>query len=139
MRHELHARAHGARTKPPKLILRGAGMPVLDFVWFTREQVKADREAIIARIEKEIKYPVFVKPATLGSSIGVSCAKTREELEAAIDLAASYDHRIIAEVGVVKPVEINCAVLGYGEDVKASVLEMPVTSGDFLDFAKKYL
>ncbi len=122
-----------------KLILRGAGFPVLDFVWFTREQIKNEREEIIARIEKEIKYPVFVKPATLGSSIGVSCAKTREELEAAIDLAASYDHRIVAEVGVVNPVEINCAVLGYGEDVQASVLEMPVTSGKFLDFYEKYL
>ncbi|MDO5298448.1 MAG: D-alanine--D-alanine ligase family protein [Clostridia bacterium] len=124
-----------------KQMLRGAGYPVLDFVWFTRDQLKAQRGQIIERIEKEIKYPVFVKPAALGSSIGVSRAANREELEAAIDLAASYDRRILVEVGVTHPVEINCAALGYGEDVRASVCEMPVPSaGDsFLNFFEKYL
>lgn len=124
-----------------KQMLRGAGYPVLDFVWFTRDQLKTQRGQIIERIEKEIKYPVFVKPAALGSSIGVSRAANREELEAAIDLAASYDRRILVEVGVTHPVEINCAALGYGEDVRASVCEMPVPSaGDsFLNFFEKYL
>lgn len=124
-----------------KQMLRGAGYPVLDFVWFTRDQLKTQREQIVARIEKEIKYPAFVKPAALGSSIGVSRAGNREELEAAIDLAASYDRRILVEVGITHPVEINCAALGYGEDVRASVCEMPVPSaGDsFLNFFEKYL
>ncbi|MDO5377238.1 MAG: D-alanine--D-alanine ligase family protein [Clostridia bacterium] len=124
-----------------KQLLRGAGFPVLDFVWFTRDQLENDREAIIARIEKEIKYPAFVKPAALGSSIGVSKAKNREELERALELAASYDRRILVEVGITRPVEINCAALGYGEDVMTSVCEMPVsaTDGGFLDFFEKYL
>ncbi len=124
-----------------KQILRGAGYPVLDFVWFTREQLKKDRKAVIERVEKEIKYPAFIKPAALGSSIGVSRAKNREELERALDVAASYDRRILVEVGVVHPVEINCAALGYGEDVRASVCEMPVPSSNdtFLDFWQKYL
>ena len=124
-----------------KQILRGAGFPVLDFVWFTREQLKNDRKAVIERVEKEIKYPAFIKPAALGSSIGVSRAKNREELERALDVAASYDRRILVEVGVVHPVEINCAALGYGEDVRASVCEMPVPSSNdtFLDFWQKYL
>jgi len=124
-----------------KQMLRGEGFPVLDFVWFTRDQLKQDREAIIARIEKKIKYPAFVKPAALGSSIGVSRASNREELEKAIDLAASYDRRILVEVGINNPVEINCAALGYGEDVMTSVCEMPVPStGDkFLNFFEKYL
>lgn len=124
-----------------KQILRGAGYPVLDFVWFTRDQLKTQREEIIAKIEKKIKYPAFVKPAALGSSIGVSKATSREELEKAIDLAASYDRRILVEVGINHPVEINCAALGYGEDVMASVCEMPVPStGDkFLNFFEKYL
>ncbi len=124
-----------------KQILRGAGFPVLDFVWFTRDQLKLERESIIEKIERKIKYPAFVKPAALGSSIGVSKANNREELEKAIDLAASYDRRILVEVGINNPVEINCAALGYGEEVRASVCEMPVPStGDkFLNFFEKYL
>ena len=124
-----------------KQMLRGAGYPVLDFVWFTRDQLKNERDAIVERIEREIKYPAFVKPAALGSSIGVSKASNREELEKAIDLAASYDRRILVEVGINNPVEINCAALGYGEEVRASVCEMPVPStGDkFLNFFEKYL
>ena len=124
-----------------KQILRGAGFPVLDYVWFTRDRMKTERAAIIEEIEKKIKYPAFVKPAALGSSIGVSRANNREELEKAIDLAASYDRRILVEVGIDNPVEINCAALGYGEDVSASVCEMPVPSagGQFLSFFEKYL
>ena len=124
-----------------KQMLRGAGYPVLDYVWCTRDQLKADREAIMERIEREIKYPAFVKPAALGSSIGVSKANNREELDRALDLAASYDRRILVEVGINNPVEINCAALGYGEDVRTSVCEMPVPStGDkFLNFFEKYL
>ena len=124
-----------------KQMLRGAGYPVLDFVWFTRDQLKSDREAIIAKVEKKIKYPAFVKPAALGSSIGVSRATNREELQKALDVAASYDRRILVEVGINHPVEINCAALGYGEDVRASVCEMPVPTADgsFLTFWEKYL
>lgn len=124
-----------------KQMLRGAGFPVLNFVWFTRDQLRADREGVMAMIEQEIKYPVFVKPAALGSSIGVSKAENREELEKAVDLAASYDRRILVEVGISNPVEINCAALGYGEEVRTSVCEMPVPSaGDkFLNFFEKYL
>lgn len=124
-----------------KQMLRGTGFPVLDFVWFTRDQLALEREAIIEKIERKIKYPAFVKPAALGSSIGVSRANNREELEKAIDLAASYDRRIMVEVGVENPVEINCAALGYGEDVRVSVCEMPIPStGDkFLNFFEKYL
>ena len=124
-----------------KQLLRGAGYPVLDFVWFTRDQLKADREEVIAKVEKKIKYPAFVKPASLGSSIGVSRANNREELEKALDVAASYDRRILVEVGITRPVEINCAALGYGEDVRASVCEMPVPTADgsFLTFWEKYL
>ena len=124
-----------------KQMLRGAGYPVLDYVWLTRDQLKADREAIVERIEREIKYPAFVKPAALGSSIGVSKATNREELDKALDLAASYDRRILVEVGINNPVEINCAALGYGEDVRTYVCEMPVPStGDkFLNFFEKYL
>ena len=124
-----------------KQILRGAGFPVLDFVWCTRDEYHHNPDAFIERVEKEIRYPAFVKPAALGSSIGVSRAENREELEKALELAASYDRRILVEVGITHPVEINCAALGYGEDVQTSVCEMPVPSSDdtFLDFFQKYM
>ena len=72
---------------------------------------------------------------------GILSEYDREELERALDVAASYDRRILVEVGVVHPVEINCAAVGYGEDVRASVCEMPVPSSNdtFLDFWQKYL
>ena len=66
-----------------KQLLRGAGFPVLDFIWFTRDQLEKDRLKIVERAEQEIRYPMFVKPASLGSSIGVSKALNREELEKA--------------------------------------------------------
>ena len=71
----------------------------------------------------------------------MSRANNREELEKALDVAASYDRRILVEVGITRPVEINCAALGYGEDVRASVCEMPVPTADgsFLTFWEKYL
>lgn len=124
-----------------KQLLRGAGFPVLDFIWFTRDQLEHDRLLIIERAEKEIRYPMFVKPACLGSSIGVSKVDDREELDKALTLAASYDRRILIEVGIDHPVEINCAAVGYGEKVSASVCEMPVSASDdaFLTFWEKYL
>jgi D-alanine-D-alanine ligase len=124
-----------------KQLLRGAGFPVLDFIWFTRDQLEKDRLKIVERAEQEIRYPMFVKPASLGSSIGVSKAVNREELEKALALAASYDRRILIEVGIEHPVEINCAAVGYGENVQSSVCEMPVSASDdsFLTFWEKYL
>ncbi len=124
-----------------KQILRGAGFPVLDYMWITRDRLEKQREEILQQAERDIRYPMFVKPASLGSSIGVSRVTNRGELEIALDLAASYDRRILIEVGVSRPVEINCAAVGYGDEVEASACEMPVSSGDdsFLNFFEKYL
>jgi len=124
-----------------KFMLRGAGLPVLDFIWFTREDLQTKREEILAEAESKISYPMFVKPATLGSSIGVSQVHNRDELEKAVDLAASFDQRILIEVGIENPVEVNCAVLGYADDVRPSVCEMPVSTQKegFLTFWEKYL
>ena len=83
-------------------------------------------------------YPVFVKPANLGSSIGVSRADHREALREALELAFSYDRRVLVEKGLDHPVELNCSVLGYDDEVTASPIEMPL-SGQFLTFDEKYL
>jgi len=122
-----------------KLIYKGCGLPVLDMCWFERGDWEKDREAILAKVEKEVGYPAFVKPANLGSSIGISKAKDREGLIKAIETAVAFDKRILVEVGVEKLEEVNCAAVGFGSDVTASVCEMPVTWEEFLTFDEKYM
>ena len=124
-----------------KYLFRGAGLPIVDFLWFTREGLEADAESVYVRVEEELRYPVFVKPATLGSSIGISRAENRQELVDACDLAAKYDRRILVETAVERPTEVNCAAIGFGDSVRVSACEMPVPSdpGHFLSFYEKYL
>ena len=122
-----------------KLIYRGCGLPVTDMCWFERADWEGDREDILRRVETEIGYPAFVKPANLGSSIGISRAKDRESLADAIDVAASFDRRILVEKGVEHLKEVNCAAVGYGEDITVSPCEMPVSWEEFLTFDEKYL
>ena len=122
-----------------KRFFKAFGYPILPDCALTRTQWERDRDAAIARVEAALPYPVFVKPACLGSSIGVSPAKDREALIAALELAFSYDRRVLVEQGLDKPVEVNCSVLGFDGERRASVLEMSNTGAGFLDFADKYL
>ena len=123
-----------------KQFFRGAGtLPCLPDCWFTRSMFQADREAVLDKVEKELGYPVFVKPANLGSSIGVSRADDREGLIDSLELAFDYDRRVLVEKGLDKPIELNCSVLGYDDDVTASPIEMPLSGEQFLDFKEKYL
>ena len=122
-----------------KRFFRGCGFPILPDCALTRSQWERDPEAAMNEVEKALEYPVFVKPACLGSSIGVSPAKDREKLRDALELAFSYDRRVLIEKGLDKPIEVNCSVLGFDGERKASVLEMPNTGAGFLDFSEKYL
>ncbi len=122
-----------------KQCFRGMGFPVLDFVAVLRSQWRRDHGSVFGLVEDALAYPVFVKPANLGSSIGVSRADSRGELEEALDLAAEYDRRILVEKGLDSPLELNCSVLGFDDEALPSVLEMPVTGGQALDFSAKYL
>ena len=122
-----------------KQFFRGAGLPVLPGIWFSRSTFRNDRDSVAEQVEKEIGYPVFVKPANLGSSIGVSRADDRESLYDSLELAFEYDRRVLVEKGLDKPVELNCSVKGYDDDVQASPIEMPLNSDGFLDFGDKYL
>jgi D-alanine-D-alanine ligase len=88
------------------------------------------------QVEAEVGYPCFVKPANLGSSVGICKCRTRAELEAALDSAASYDRRIIVEAGVVAR-EVECAVLG-NDTPKASVIGEIRFDSDFYDYETKY-
>jgi len=122
-----------------KQFFRGAGLPVLPGLWFTRSQYNDGRQAVCGRVADELGFPVFVKPANLGSSIGVSRADDRESLADSLDLAFEYDRRVLVEKGLEKPVELNCSVAGYDNDVTASPIEMPINNDEFLDFKDKYL
>lgn len=122
-----------------KKLLKDAGIPVVECVWFYSTEWLKDRENIITKIEAEIKYPLIVKPATTGSSVGVKRVDNRLELEDAVDLARSFSKKIMAEVMVVNLREINCAVLGDYERAEASVCEEPISSKDILTYQDKYM
>jgi len=122
-----------------KKLLKDAGIPVVDCVWFYSTDWLKDKENIITKIEAEIKYPLIVKPATTGSSVGVKKVENRFELEDAVDLARTFSKKIMAEVMVVNLREINCAVLGDYEKAEASVCEEPLGSKDVLTYQDKYM
>lgn len=122
-----------------KQILQQNNIPVVDGVNFSRSDWLKNPDEIIERIKENLSFPVFVKPATLGSSIGVSRADDEEMARGSIDMASNFDRRILVESAVMEGIEINCSVIGYGEDITVSVLEQPLSWSDFLAFEDKYL
>ncbi len=122
-----------------KSVFLGAGFPSLPYTYFDRDAFNTDAETVLDNCEAKLQYPMFVKPSNLGSSIGITKAHNRDELNEAIQVASQYDRRILVEQGVDNPKEINCSALGFGDNVKASVCEMPYNSDEFLTFSDKYL
>ena len=120
-----------------KELLLAHGVPVVPFRATTRGAFERNPGRALAEIE-ELGYPVFVKPANLGSSIGVSKARDRQELRDALAEAAKFDRRLLIEQAVPAPREIECAVLGNDEPL-ASVAGEVVPSNDFYDYAAKYI
>lgn len=130
--------ANGMDKITMKMILAACDIPVVPYVWFTDKQWYSSRQEIIDRIESSLGYPVIVKPANLGSSVGIASAKDREALETAIDDAERYSSRIIVEHMIANLREINCSVLGDCDEYETSVCEEPIHSGDFLTYDQKY-
>ena len=122
-----------------KLLFKGCGFPVVEGVWFDRGRWSRERDGVMDECEDKLGFPLIVKPANLGSSIGINIAHDRNQLEDAIETAAAYDHRILVEKAVSPLREVNCSVLGYGDHVETSELEMPVTKEEFLTFRGKYM
>ncbi|MDO5724839.1 MAG: D-alanine--D-alanine ligase family protein [Tissierellia bacterium] len=114
-------------------------IPTVEYKWFYRSSWKDANEKIISGIEESFDYPVFVKPANLGSSIGITKANNREELINAVEVAMFYDRKIIIERAITNGREINCAVLGFEDNLETSLLEEPVGWEDLLTFDEKYL
>ena len=122
-----------------KRVLRDAGVPVVDFVaFYSMENIK-DEEKVLKEVEEKLSYPVIVKPGNLGSSVGIRKAKTKVELEEAIEFAMEFADRVIVEKAVVKLKEINCSVLGNVVDTAASECEEPFFSDEILSYADKYM
>jgi len=122
-----------------KVVLRQHSVPVLDAVSFTRAEWEQAPDNVVQHILSVLKFPVFVKPATLGSSIGIARADDEAALRRNIDIASSFDRRVLVEAAFTGGVEINCAVLGGNNAIEASVLEQPITWEEFLSFEAKYL
>ncbi len=133
------ASANGMDKITMKMILRDCDVPVVDYVWFTDKQWYSQREKLIGRIESELGYPVIVKPANLGSSVGIGRAADREQLVARVAEAEKYSTRLIVEHMVENLKEINCSVLGDCDDYQTSVLEEPIKSGEILSYTDKYM
>lgn len=122
-----------------RMVLKEAGLPVLDYVWFYSKRWFSDPAGVYEQIESRLSYPLIVKPANSGSSVGITPAANREELEDALDLASRFSNRIIVEHKVVNLREINCSVLGDYEKAIPSVCEEPVSSDQILSYKDKYM
>ena len=133
------ASANGMDKITMKMILQACNIPVVDYVWFTDKQWSAQRDELIAQVESKLQYPVIVKPANLGSSVGIGCAHNREELIDKVDTAEQYSSRIVVEYMVKDLQEINCSVIGDCDEYQMSVLEQPLTSQDILTYTDKYM
>lgn len=133
------ASANGMDKITMKMILRACDIPVVDYTWFTDQQWSSDPDAVIAQVEKALAYPVIVKPADLGSSVGIARADNRETLAEKITEAAKYSTRLIVEHLVEQLKEINCSVLGTCDDYRTSVLEEPIKTGEILSYTDKYM
>ncbi|MTI46954.1 MAG: D-alanine--D-alanine ligase [Firmicutes bacterium] len=122
-----------------KDVFKSYNLPMVEYMWFFRRRWLEERDSIIKEVEEKLSYPVFVKPANLGSSVGITKAKDTNELIAAIEIAIRYDRKIIIEQGIDKPREINIAVMGYDDKVKTSLCEEPLGWQDFLSYEDKYI
>lgn len=122
-----------------KYVMQAAGLPVLDCKCFYAREYSENKEAIIESAEKEIGYPMIVKPVNLGSSVGISKAKDRAALIDAIELAVSFSDKVLIEHAVTAIREINCSVVGDTDECMASVCEEPFMNDEILSYEDKYM
>ncbi|MCI9147533.1 MAG: D-alanine--D-alanine ligase [Hungatella sp.] len=135
---DVTASAIGMDKYYTKTVLKENGVPVLDCILFKTSDYR-DVPAMIAGVEEKFGYPVIIKPVNLGSSVGISVAKNRTELEKSIDDAYTYATKILVEPAVMNLREINCAVLGDENEAIASECEEPLHSDEILSYEDKYL
>lgn len=121
-----------------KQVFKNMGLPIVDYTWFFDSEYADDCEKIFADVKK-LGYPVIVKPATLGSSVGITYVKEEKELANAIEEAMKYDVKVVVEKAVKNLVEVNCSVLGNYSYQETSVIEEVTSDEEFLTYADKYI
>ena len=129
--------ALGMDKEKMKMIFHSIGLPIVDYLVFRRSEWERSPETVMNALEQSLKYPLFVKPVNLGSSVGINKAHNRQELEHAINVAAEYDRKIVVEQGI-NCREFECAVLGNDEPL-ASVVGEIVPCNEFYDYRAKYI
>jgi D-alanine-D-alanine ligase len=133
------ASACGMDKVAMKMLFAQAGLPLCKYLWFLRSEWQMEQAKVLRRVAREIGFPCFVKPANLGSSVGISKATDKESLVKAIDLAAEYDRKVIVEE-LVNARELECAVLGNDQPEASLPGEYVVydEAARFLDYTEKY-
>lgn len=120
-----------------KRVAIAVGIPVLKDIWVLSSAWKENRKKTISEVKSKLKFPLFVKPARLGSSIGLNKAHNISELEEYLDVACFYDTKIMLEESMEEAKEVNISILG-NNPYEVSVCEMPISSGEVLSFEDKY-
>lgn len=118
-------------------ILQAEGIHQTPYTWFIADDWANDKEEVKRKIET-LSYPVFVKPANGGSTIGIEKVKSATDIESAIERVLQFDTRIVVEAEVKDCIEVNVSVLGVNNDIQASVAEQPIKADEFLSYADKY-
>ena len=121
-----------------KEIFKANNLPIVDYTWFFDFEYSLDKEKITKKIS-DLGYPVVVKPATLGSSIGITVVHDEKELDNAITEAITYDSKILVEKMVENLVEVNCSVRGTTSECEASAIEEVMSSDEILSYRDKYM
>lgn len=122
-----------------KHLFTQAGLRLTPWFGFSRKEWQEDPEKILDRCEKNFQFPMFSKPSNMGSSVGVEKANSRKELEKNINLAATFDRRILVEQGVIQPREIELSVLGNDTNIEVSIPGEIVPDKEFYSFQSKYI
>ena len=135
---DVSSSALGMDKVAQKAIYEKEGIPVVKYLWFYDWEWEQYKENLITKVEKYLSYPVCVKPANLGSSIGVNIVNNRKDFIWAVSVAENFDKKVIIEEGLVGIDEINISVMG-NNDLEASVCEQPVKNKGLLSYEEKYL
>ena len=121
-----------------KAVYEKEGLPVVRYEWFLSKEYLENKKEVIERLEKKIGYPMCVKPANLGSSVGINMAYDKKELEWSIDVAKEFDTKVLIEECLEDIDEINVSVMGF-EEAQVSVCEQPIKANTLLSYEDKYL
>lgn len=120
-----------------KIMFEKAGIPQADYLYFTRKEIGRDIDNVVSEIEEKFAYPIFVKPSNAGSSVGITKAHDKRELEEALNFAARYDRKVLVEE-YINGREVECAVLG-NDDPDASTVGEVIPGNEFYDYKAKYI